>query len=152
MTMCIKAFLLLLVGLTIFAYKNSKNVYLKWMTALQDLDTVREWSWGGMTLDFLYTQLSLATDPTVGAVGGYMTPLEVIYFFFLIIIDDLQYYCVCICVYDTCVDIIVSLCVCRDEFWSTSWSSFRGSLWRTTIVLKEESVPLRRTRSHSPHK
>jgi len=60
-TMCIKAFFLLLAGLTIFANKNSKNVQLIWLTALQDLDTVREWSWGGMTLNFLYSQISLTT-------------------------------------------------------------------------------------------
>jgi len=36
---CIKAFLLLLVVLTFFASKKSRNVHLIWMTALQDLDT-----------------------------------------------------------------------------------------------------------------
>jgi hypothetical protein len=51
-----------------------------WLMALQDLDKVHEWSWGGMTLAFLYTQLTLDTEPTIGAVGGYMTLLEVIFF------------------------------------------------------------------------
>lgn len=51
-TTCIKAFLLLLVGL---ANKNSKNVHMIWLMALHDLDTVHEWSWGGMPLDFLCT-------------------------------------------------------------------------------------------------
>jgi len=76
-TMFIKAFLLFLVGVTIFANKNNKNVHMLWLTMLQDLDTVQEWSWGGMTLDFLYTQLSIATDPTIGVVSGYMSLLEV---------------------------------------------------------------------------
>jgi len=45
---------------------------------------VHEWSWGGMELAFLYTQLSLATDPKIGVVGDYMTVLQVIFFFFSI--------------------------------------------------------------------
>jgi len=39
---CIKAFLLLLVGLTLFANKNSKNVHLIWLTALQDMEALGE--------------------------------------------------------------------------------------------------------------
>jgi hypothetical protein len=69
-TMFIKAFLLLLVGLTIFTNKNIKNVHLIWLTAMQDLDMVHEWFWGRMTLAFLYTQPSLATDLTISVVGG----------------------------------------------------------------------------------
>ena len=98
------------------------NVHMIWLTALQDLDTVHEWSWGGMTLAFLYFQLSLTTDLKINNVGGYMTLLEVIFFssFLQHIVNDLRYYCVYICIYiclyDTCADIIVSLCVCRDGF------------------------------------
>lgn len=33
-TMCINVFMLLLVGLNIFTNKNSKNVYLLWLTML----------------------------------------------------------------------------------------------------------------------
>lgn len=40
-TMCIKAFLLLLVGLTMFA-NNNINVNMIWLTALHNLDTVDE--------------------------------------------------------------------------------------------------------------
>lgn len=38
-SMCIKALLLLLVGLEIFANKNSKGVNLIWLATMQDLDT-----------------------------------------------------------------------------------------------------------------
>lgn len=48
----IKAFLLLLVGLTIFSNKNSISVHLIWLMAFQDLDMLGEWSWG-MPLAFL---------------------------------------------------------------------------------------------------
>lgn len=54
-TMCIKAFLFLLVRQTILANKNSKIVHRLWLTMLQDLDTVHESSWDGMALAFLYT-------------------------------------------------------------------------------------------------
>jgi len=50
---CIKAFLLLLLGWTIFSGKNSKNINLLWLLALQDMDELDNWSWGGMRLAFL---------------------------------------------------------------------------------------------------
>ena len=70
---CIKAFLLLLVGYTIFANKNNKSVNLIWLKAFQNLDTLVEWSWGGMTLAFLYSQLYLTSGAKISGVGGYMT-------------------------------------------------------------------------------
>jgi hypothetical protein len=82
--MCIKPFLLLLVGLTMFANKNNINVHLIWLTALQNLDTMDEWSWGGLALAFLYSQLSLTSDPRISVIGGYMTLFEVILFIFSI--------------------------------------------------------------------
>jgi len=51
---CIKAFLLLLLGWTIFSGKNNKNINLLWLLALQDMDELDSWSWGGMGLAFLY--------------------------------------------------------------------------------------------------
>jgi len=47
-TACVKAFLLLLLGYTLFASKNIKTINLMWLLALQDLDELGEWSWGGM--------------------------------------------------------------------------------------------------------
>ena len=40
-----------------------------------------------------------------------------------------------ICLHDICVDIIVSLCVCRDAFWITFGSSFQGGFVQTMSVL-----------------
>jgi len=45
---CIKAFLLLLLGWTIFCGKNNKNINLLWLLTLQDMDELDSWSWGGM--------------------------------------------------------------------------------------------------------
>jgi len=50
----VKVFLLLLLGYTIFAGKNDNIVNLLWLLALRDLDRLDDWSWGGMTLAFLY--------------------------------------------------------------------------------------------------
>jgi len=41
-----------------------------------------DWSWGGMTLAFLYEQISLTSDSAVKAIGGYMTLLVVIFSYF----------------------------------------------------------------------
>ena len=65
---CIKAFLLLLLGWNIFSGKNSKNINLLWLLALQDMDELDSWSWGGMRLAFLYEQLSLTSDSSVASV------------------------------------------------------------------------------------
>jgi hypothetical protein len=81
-TACVKAFLLLLLGYTLFASKNSKTVSLLWMLAIRDLDHICTWSWGAMGLAFLYEQLNLTSDSNCGSVGGYMSLLVVIYFFF----------------------------------------------------------------------
>ena len=75
---CVKAFLFLFLGYTLFAGKNSKTVNLLLMLAIQNLDELDEWSWGEMGLDFLYEQLSLTSDSSVSTVGGYMSLLVVI--------------------------------------------------------------------------
>ncbi|RHN49885.1 putative protein-serine/threonine phosphatase [Medicago truncatula] len=72
---CVKAFLLLLLGYTLFAGKNSKTINLLWLLAIQNLDELGEWSWGGMGLAFLYEQLSLTSSSHVGSCGGYMSLL-----------------------------------------------------------------------------
>ena len=94
-TACTKAFLLLLLGYTIFSGKNSRSVNLLWLFALQDLDMLGDWSWGGMTFAFLYEQLSLTSDSVVKVVGGYMTLIVVIYFFLIIFLMDHK--CVVVC-------------------------------------------------------
>ena len=73
--------MLLLLGWTIFSGKNSKNINLLWLLALQDMDELDKWSWGGMGLAFQYNQLSLTSDSSVASSGGYMTLLVVIFVF-----------------------------------------------------------------------
>ena len=80
---CIKAFLLLLLGYTIFAGKISRSINLLWLRALQDMDDLSDWAWGAMRLAFLYEQLSLTSDSSVASCGGYMTLLVVIIVFLI---------------------------------------------------------------------
>jgi hypothetical protein len=42
------------------------------------------------------------------------------------------------CLYNTCADIKLFICVCRDGFWRTSGTSFRG------IVMMSSTLPLPR--------
>jgi len=93
---CIKAFLLLLLGWTIFSGKNSKNINLLWLLALQDMDELDNWSWGGMRLAFLYEQLSLTSDSFVASCGGYMTLLMVICVFLHFYLFDHK--CIVVCI------------------------------------------------------
>ena len=92
----IKAFLLLLLGWTIFSGKNSKNINLLWLLALQGMDELDSWSWGGMRLAFLYEQLSLTSDSFVASCGGYMILLVVIFVFLLFYLLDHKCLVVCI--------------------------------------------------------
>ena len=80
---CVMVFLLLLLGYTLFAGKNSKTSNLLWMLAIRDLAEIGTWSWGTMRLAFLYEQLNLTSSPHVGSIGCYMSLLVVIYFFLL---------------------------------------------------------------------
>jgi len=80
---CVKVLLLLLLGYTLFASKNSKTISLLWMVAIRDFPNIGTWSWGTMGLDFLYEQLNLTSSEHVGSVGGYMTLLMVIYYFLI---------------------------------------------------------------------
>ena len=80
---CIKAFLLFLVGVTIFSNKTNKHVNVIWLIGMQDLYRVHTWSWGEMTLAYLYTKISEATDPTIDLIVDYMSMLKVVIFYFL---------------------------------------------------------------------
>jgi len=96
---CVKAFLLLFLGYTLFAGKNSKIVNLLWLLALYNLEDLDEWSWGGMRLDFLYEQFSLTSDPSVAGVGGYMSLLVVIYFLLIFLMNRK---CIVVCMLLVC--------------------------------------------------
>jgi len=85
-----------LLGWTIFAGKNSININLLWLLALQDMDELGSWSWGGMALAFLYEQLSLTSDSYVASCGGYMTFLVVTIVFLIFYLLDRK--CIVVCI------------------------------------------------------
>jgi len=69
---------------------------MSWLLALQDMDELDTWSWGGMRLVFLYDQLSLKSDSSMASCGGYMTLLVVIFVFLLFYLLDRK--CIVVCI------------------------------------------------------
>ncbi|GAU27956.1 hypothetical protein TSUD_146740 [Trifolium subterraneum] len=67
----IRAFLLYLIGGTIFTNKSMQYVYVIFLTYLQDLSLVNTWNWGASGLAYLYHYLDKATQPRCGNHGGY---------------------------------------------------------------------------------
>jgi len=92
----IKAFLLLLLGWTLFARKNNRSINLMWLLTLQDMDELDNWAWSVMRLAFLYEQLSLTSDSSVASCGGYMSLLVVIIVFLLFYLLDHK--CIVVCI------------------------------------------------------
>ena len=71
-------------------------INLLWLLALQDMDELDSWSWGGMKLLFLYEQLSLTSGSSVTSCGGYMTLFVVIFVFLLFYLLDHK--CIVVCI------------------------------------------------------
>ncbi|XP_057426301.1 protein MAIN-LIKE 2-like [Lotus japonicus] len=67
-----RAFLLRLVGMTIFCGKTNNKVYVAYLGMFMDLEKVGEYAWGAMTLAFLYDQLKDATKVGTTSLGGYL--------------------------------------------------------------------------------
>ncbi|GAU50435.1 hypothetical protein TSUD_134900 [Trifolium subterraneum] len=67
----IRAFLLYLIGGTIFTNKSMQYVDVIFLTYLQDLSLVNTWNWGASGLTYLYHYLEKATKPRCGNHGGY---------------------------------------------------------------------------------
>jgi hypothetical protein len=63
-----------LVECTLFIDKSKKNIEeVLFLEGLEDLPTVHEWSWGGMTLIYLYHYLSEAIKYQISSTGCYIT-------------------------------------------------------------------------------
>jgi len=72
---CVKALLLYQVECKIFIDKSNKQIVMIFREAPQDLDQLYEWSWGGMTLSFLYHYLPQATTFKITSIGENKTLL-----------------------------------------------------------------------------
>jgi hypothetical protein len=74
----IRAFLLYLVGRTIFTNKSAQYVDVVFLPYFQDLDTVNQWNWGTSALAYLYNYLNAATEPKTGHLAGYTCLFQVL--------------------------------------------------------------------------
>ena len=72
-----QAFLLHLVGCTLFADKSAISVAVVYLELFRDLSMVGSYAWGAACLAYLYRQLTIATRFEVRQLGGYLTLLQV---------------------------------------------------------------------------
>jgi hypothetical protein len=54
---CVKSFLLYLVGSALFTNKTNRHIDLIYLHCMADLQAIGKWSWGGMTLAYMYDYL-----------------------------------------------------------------------------------------------
>ncbi|MQL73735.1 hypothetical protein Taro_006067 [Colocasia esculenta] len=73
-----RAYLLHLLGCTIFNDKTENSAPLMYLPLLEDLDRATRYSWGGATLSYLYRQLSIACKTDAKAICGLLTLLQIV--------------------------------------------------------------------------
>ncbi|XP_028051332.1 protein MAIN-LIKE 1-like [Camellia sinensis] len=71
-----RAYLLFLLGCTLFSDKSGGRVPVVYFGLLMDLGSIHTYAWGAAALAFLYRQLGYASRSGVKQMGGYMTLLE----------------------------------------------------------------------------
>jgi len=77
-TACVKCYLLYLVGCLLFGDKISKHIELVYRKTMEDgYAGLRNYSWGGMTLAYLYHSLAEACLSRDRALAGSVTLLNV---------------------------------------------------------------------------
>jgi len=54
---CVRSFLLYLVGSALFTNETNRHIDLIYLDCMADLQAIGKWSWGGMTLTYLYDYL-----------------------------------------------------------------------------------------------
>ena len=72
-----RAFLLHLVGCTLFADKSSTYIEVAYLELFRELDNVSRYAWGAAALAFLYEHLGQASLHHTKQMAGYMTILQV---------------------------------------------------------------------------
>ncbi|XP_028096033.1 protein MAIN-LIKE 2-like [Camellia sinensis] len=71
-----RAYLLFLLGCTLFSDKSGTRVPVVYLKLLMDLSDIHTYAWGAAALAYLYRQLGFATRSAVRQMTGYMTLLE----------------------------------------------------------------------------
>jgi hypothetical protein len=80
-----RAYLMLLVGTTIFSNKAKNYVDLTYLDYFRHLDRGPSYAWGTTELAILYRELTQDTHPNYKYVAGYMTLLQVTLVLFYIV-------------------------------------------------------------------
>ncbi|KAL5128578.1 Protein MAIN-LIKE 1 [Glycine soja] len=75
-TAAARAYLLHLLGCTLFANKSATNVYVVYLEALCDLSMTERYAWGVAALVHMYDQLNEASMSHSRQLGGYITLLQ----------------------------------------------------------------------------
>jgi len=78
------AYLLPLLGCTLFANKSTAHVHVSHLQAFRDLTLVGWYAWGAAGLVHMYDQLNDASLSTNRQLAGYITLLQVINMYFII--------------------------------------------------------------------
>ncbi|GAU10254.1 hypothetical protein TSUD_420290, partial [Trifolium subterraneum] len=73
---CVRAFLLFLVGCTIFSNKTSYYLDVVYIQYFADLSSVHEWNWGSAALVHLQNYLDYASQAGSSQLTGYMSLFE----------------------------------------------------------------------------
>ncbi|XP_028106154.1 protein MAIN-LIKE 1-like, partial [Camellia sinensis] len=71
-----RAYLLFLLGCTLFSDKSGGRVPVVYLGLLMDLGSIHTYAWGAAVLAFLYRQLGFVSRSGIKQMGGYMTLLE----------------------------------------------------------------------------
>ena len=72
-----RAFLLRMVGCTLFAYKSATSVVVVYLELFRDLSMVGSYAWCAACLAYLHMQLTTVTRFEVRQLGGYLTLLQI---------------------------------------------------------------------------
>ena len=78
-----RAYLLHLLGCTLFANKSATNVHVVYLEALRDLSMTERYAWGVAALVHMYDQLNDASMSHSRQLGDYITLLQVTNMFFI---------------------------------------------------------------------
>ncbi|GAU41862.1 hypothetical protein TSUD_366090 [Trifolium subterraneum] len=73
---CVRAFLLFVVGCTIFSNKSSYYLDVVYIQYFADLSSVHEWNWGSAALVHLQNYLDYASQAGSSQLAGYMSLFE----------------------------------------------------------------------------
>ena len=73
-----RAYLLFLLGCTLFIDKSGTMILVSCLTLLEDLNVSGTYTWGVACLPYLYRQLGIASRRDVKEICGYLTLLELI--------------------------------------------------------------------------